>query len=280
MLIEYLDAGSISLLCVLTFVVGACIASFVNCWAWRASHGISVMHGRSRCLSCEHELKAIDLIPIISWLMLRGKCRYCGAKISVSCIVTEILLGVAFVAIVLVYGFSVETIELLCFASALMFLSLYDIESFKIPNACIVVILAIRIIYMVYAVLSNNMQLSDVGYYVLSAVGTGIIFLIIIIIMDAILKRESMGGGDLKLFVAAALFFGAVQMVFLVILSCIIGLIVIIASGSFKKAKINETTDKGEKSRPIPFGPSISIACILTMLIGTPFVNWYLGMLL
>ena len=279
-LIGYLDIYSLIFLCLLAFAIGACVASFLNCWAWRSANNKSILSGRSYCISCGHELTLFDLIPVINWITHKGRCRYCHEKIDVSCLISEIALGVAFIAIVLVYGFTVETVELILFASSLLFLSLYDIESFIIPTPCIAAAVFVRIAYMIHAVIFSYMNMSDVLYYFLSSIGTGIILLIIVLVMDKILQRESMGGGDLKLFSVAALYFGAVQMIFLVIVSCIIGIVVSFVKSSSKDVKIDETAENAGQSQPIPFGPSIAIACMITMLIGTPFTNWYLEMIL
>lgn len=246
-------------------LLGLAVGSFVNCWAWRFLNGESVMHGRSHCTSCGHVLSARDLVPVISWLASRGRCRYCGEHVSARYPATEIVCAVVFVAIVARYGLSLETLELLAFAGVLLFLSLTDIDEFLIPNACIVVALVVRVAYLVAAFAMGWVGASDIVFYVGSAFAMGAALLVVVLLADRVFKRETMGGGDLKLYFVAGLYFGWQQGLLLVIISCVFGLIVAFATGS--------------RTKPFPFGPSIAAACIVVMLVGEPVVSWYLGLL-
>ena len=263
----------------LLFVAGAfglVMGSFVNCWAWRAMHGESVLEGRSHCTSCGHVLGPCDLVPLFSWLASRGRCRYCGAPVSWRYPATELVSGLTFVAIAVRYGLSLETLELCAFASVLLFLSLTDIDDFIIPNPCILCALAIRVCYLVASLALGTMTVGEVGYYLASAVGVSIALLATVLLVDLLLGRESMGGGDLKLYAVAALYFGWQQMLFLVILSCVLGLL---SSVAFARRAEQDAAGEGKGvSRPFPFGPSIAVACVITMLVGSDVVAWYWGL--
>ena len=93
-------------------VLGACLGSFVNCLAWRMVHGESVWKGRSHCTECNHQLSALDLVPVLSWLFLRGRCRYCGQKVSPRYVVAELLCAAYFVSMVWAYGLTVHALAL------------------------------------------------------------------------------------------------------------------------------------------------------------------------
>jgi len=82
---------------VLLFIFGTIFASFIACTAGRVLAGVDWVHGHSHCDTCGHELAIGDLFPIVSYIALKGKCRYCGARVPISCLFTEVLLGVAFV---------------------------------------------------------------------------------------------------------------------------------------------------------------------------------------
>ena len=123
---------------ILAAVLGAVFGSFINCAAWRIAHGESFLKGRSHCAECGHELKALDLVPVFSYLFLRGKCRYCGKKISPRYMITELLLAAAFVGIVLRFGISGETLRYLGLSVILLGLSLVDLETYRIPNGFII----------------------------------------------------------------------------------------------------------------------------------------------
>lgn len=255
-------------------VLGAVLGSFVNCWAWRAMHGESVLEGRSHCTSCGHVLGPADLVPILSWVASRGRCRYCGERVSARYPATELVLALSFVAIVRVYGLSLESVELCAFACVLLFLSLTDIDDYLIPNGSILCALGIRIAYMVAVVARGTMAAGEAWTYVLSGLGVGAALLMVVLIADRVLGRESMGGGDLKLYAVAALYFGWQQMLFLILTSCALGLASTLA---FLRRPGTEDAEGSRVSEPFPFGPSIALACLVTMLAGQPVVSWYLG---
>ena len=267
---------------VVAFLLGLVMGSFINCWAWRYLNGESVMKGRSHCTSCGHELGARDLVPVFSWLLSHGKCRYCGEKVSARYPATEIICAVVFAAIVAVYGPTLEAVQLLIFASCLLFLSLTDLDDYLIPNGCILVALGTRVVYLAIEFVRGNITLEGIGFYALSAIVVGIVLVIIVIVADKVFGRDSMGGGDLKLFFVAAFYFGWQQGLFLIILSCVIGILVSLLGSRGKSSTPNGVPDnegEGVMRRAFPFGPSIAVACIITMLVGQPLVTWYLSLL-
>ena len=100
---------------VLAVILGACMGSFLNCWAWRIVHGESVTKGRSHCDACGHALAFRDLVPVVSYLASHGKCRYCGKKLGVRHLVAELSTAAVYAAILLKYDISLQTLEyILC----------------------------------------------------------------------------------------------------------------------------------------------------------------------
>lgn len=269
------DPALIAYVLCIAAVLGLVMGSFINCWAWRSVHGESVLKGRSHCPACGHALGARDLVPVFSWLASGRKCRYCGKPVSVRYPATEVVCAVVFVALVARYGLSLETVEMLAFASILLFLSLTDLDEFIIPNGCIIAALAVRVAYMAVAFALGQMSASDILFYVGGAFGVGIALVIVVLVADKVFGRESMGGGDLKLYFVAALYFGWVQSLFLVVVSCIIGIVVALVAPK----RPDEGSDEGAMKRVIPFGPSIAAACVITALVGAPVTSWYLGFL-
>lgn len=210
---------------VVAAVLGLVMGSFINCWAWRSVNGESVAKGRSHCTSCGHELAGRDLIPIVSWLATHGKCRYCGERVSARYPATEALCAVAFCLIAVRYGFSIETIELIAFSGILLYLSLVDLDSYIIPNACILAAIAVRITYLLVAWLAFGADIAALIIPCLigaAVLGGGV--LVVALVMDRVLGRESMGGGDIKLFAVAGFYFGWQQGILLLIVSCIVGI--------------------------------------------------------
>ena len=119
-------------------VLGACLGSFVNCLAWRLANGESVLAGRSHCTSCGHVLGALDLVPVASWLALRGRCRHCGQRVGPRYVIVEALVAALFAAVVARYGLSVQTAAYLVLVCILMAVALVDLDTFIIPNGFVV----------------------------------------------------------------------------------------------------------------------------------------------
>lgn len=299
---------------VLVGLLGLVMGSFLGCLAWRITHGESVLHGRSHCDECGHVLGIGDLVPVFSWLMHHGRCKYCGARISARHPIGELLCAAFYVTIVARYGITLEAGEMLVFASALFVLSLTDIEKYLIPDGAVIVAIAARVVFIVAAyvllaggvdatfVFANPKQLTgspaDIAFSLardslIGGAGIGAVMIVIVIAMDKVLGRESMGGGDIKLFAVAGFYFGWQQSLFLVIVACIVGLV--FAVFQMKRQSREDENDKQlaedikdqtgfdaalERTHlpAFPFGPSIAIACWITMLFGAPVVNWYFGL--
>ena len=121
-------------LCILFFVCGTVFGSFLNCMAWRIAHHESVLKGRSHCAVCGHTLGAADLIPIFSYLFLRGRCRYCKEKISPRYMAAEVVCGAGFVLSFLRFGLSARTLQIVVLFCILLALSLVDFEIYEIPD--------------------------------------------------------------------------------------------------------------------------------------------------
>lgn len=292
----FITAYSIFVVALLGLIMG----SFLNCLAWRSTHGESVLKGRSHCDTCGHVLKTRDLVPIASWLSTHGKCRYCGKPISVRCPVTEALCAVAYVSILCVYDISLESLELMAFASILLVLSLTDLDDYVIPNGCIIAAIVVRVLYLV----AMNF-LSGVSTWQLfvncaiSAAVVGAALTAVVLVMDKVLGRESMGFGDVKLLAVASFYFGWRVTLFLIIVACVLGIIVGLVGQSHARAEEN-AEDEGEgadseadedadseveddadlaaDAHLIPWGPSIAAACWATMLVGANVVLWYMGL--
>lgn len=263
--------------CVLVVaLLGLCMGSFLNCLAWRMTHGESVLHGRSHCTSCGHELSVRDLVPVFSWVFSHGRCRYCGERVSARYPATEIFCAVVYVSLLLRYGLTLEMVELVAFASVLLVLSLTDLDEYIIPNKTIIAGIIVRFAYIV---VGGVLGLFDpISLFIHSIVGgfaVVIPVLLLSIVMDRVLGRDSLGGGDVKLLFVAGLYFGWQQCLFLIIVACILGIVF----GMLGPKGIGRDSGGHAKSRLIPFGPSIALACWITMLIGPTVLDWYLGLL-
>ncbi len=267
---------------IIFFILGTVFGSFLNCMAWRIAHHESVLKGRSHCAVCNHPLNAIDLVPVFSYLFLRGRCRYCREKISPRYMLSELVCGLGFLAVFLRFGLSLRTIQIVVLFCILFALSLVDFEIYEIPDRFILAGIIwwfasawmmerrVNLMGMTISVLEIGEKLSpgEWGFNLLSgliggfAIGGGM--LILSLLFDHLLGKESMGGGDIKLFFMTSLYLGLLQGLFCLILSCIVGLLIAAVM----------------RQKKVPFGPAISIACFISLLTGERFVNWYLSLMM
>lgn len=243
----------------LSALAGAAMGSFLYCMALRMVHGES-MGGRSRCAACGHILSARDLIPVASFLALRGKCRYCGKSMSRSYLYAELLSAAVFVSAVLRFGISLVMLEMLLLSCVLLAISFADLMDFIIPDVFILSGIAIRAAFIL---LGGNVWQAALKALV-GGLSISVPVLLIVLLMDKLLKKETMGGGDIKLLFMAGLYFDWKINLMGILFACVAG--ILFAYGS------------GKKKQPIPFGPSITGGIWIAALAGEPLLNWYLGL--
>ncbi len=258
----YFDTVILVYCLVLAAIIGAVMGSFLNCAAFRISRKESFLKGRSHCPLCGHELGVPDLFPIFSWLFLRGKCRYCQGKISARYPITEAIMAVASVLVLLINNLSWLALRNWIFVCMLFLISLVDLDIYEIPNLCIII--AIVVWGGFVALMDKPLDILKDGLIAGFAFGIGM--LLLALLFDKVLKKESLGGGDVKLFYVTGLYLGVLKSLFALLLSCIFGLIFAVV------------TKKG-KDIKIPFGPSIALAAFIMLLFGGPFVHWYTSLL-
>ena len=279
----------------IAFILGAVFGSFTDCMAYRIMNGESVLKGRSHCDVCGHVLGARDLVPIFSWLFSHGKCRYCDARISAESTITELLMGICFVITVTRFGLSFEALRILVLLVIFFALSIIDLHTLEIPDRFHIAILITyfitlplvawqkttgysRVSLWTLMTVQNSMNIESQtagsttftetllhmllpGLLTAAIIGGGM--LLLSLIMDKALGKESMGGGDIKLFFVTGFYLTPLLGLFNLVLCCLIGLIFVVA---FKKQKI-------------PFGPSICMGTFISLLFGAQFINWYMSLL-
>lgn len=244
-------------------LLGAVFGSFLNCAAWRLSHGESALRGRSRCTACGHVLGAGDLVPILSWLFLRGRCRYCGKKIPARYPLAEAVFALLTLLCLLRFDLSWLCLRNWILLCCLFCLSLTDLECMIIPDVCLIIAAAVWVIFL---------PLTGMGWpAVRGGLLAGLIFggglLGLSLLMDRILKRDSLGGGDIKLFAVLGLYLGIVGTLFMTVLACLLGLLFAVLRRG-----------RGGGSEPFPFGPAIAAAGTVMLLCGEPLIQWYTGL--
>lgn len=240
-------------------VLGMCLGSFANVLIYRLPRGISFVKGYSMCTSCEKRIQAYDLVPIISYLVLRGKCRDCGAGISVKYPLVELLGGLLGVAAVLKYGLSPPAPLYLAVFIILLAVSFIDAEHMIIPFGLVI---ALAVLAVPIAFLSPDMawRWRFVGFFVLSLPMYATNFFI----------KDAFGGGDIKLMAVCGFMLGLGPVL-------VAGFIGVLTAGT--RAMIIMLSGKPYKNVHIPFGPYLCFGICAACLFGEQILKWYLGFL-
>jgi len=258
-MLNFLPTHIVVYLALVFVAFGAVMGSALNCLALRLAAGQKWSgSARSACPHCGHTLSAAELIPLLSWLLQRGKCRSCGAKISIRYPITEAILAAVFTGLFFKYGLSWQIVTPLIFAGCLFCLSLVDLDTQIIPDRFLIIPFIARAIEL--AVSGGAMGL-------LRGVLPGIIVagavLALSLIMDKVLKKDTMGGGDIKLLAVIGCFLTLPECLLMVIIACVVGIVM----ASLLMKLDSETA--------FPFGPALSLAAVITLFIGSPIINWY-----
>jgi leader peptidase (prepilin peptidase)/N-methyltransferase len=216
--------SAIDIMCwVFVFLFGAVIGSFLNVVILRTPLKQSIITEPSHCFSCGNRLKWYDMFPIFSWLILRGKCRFCGSKISPRYMINETICAVSYLLAYLRFGFSLEFAASLILFAVLIVLSCIDIDRFEIPYWCSITVAVLGI--------ASFFLFKDIVWYErLIAMGVvGVLFVILVLM-------GGMGGGDLQLMLGASLLLG-----YRVFPALFIGIVLGAIYGSVKKLRDRKT---------------------------------------
>jgi leader peptidase (prepilin peptidase)/N-methyltransferase len=251
-----------ALLLVIAVVYGLLIGSFLNAWAWRLAHDEKISKGRSHCPRCGAQIRAYDNIPVVSWLLLHGKCRDCAAPISWRYPLGEALTAALFAAVVVMDGPSWLLVPHLLFVSALVLVSQVDLEIKIIPDVVILPVAALGLPLMI--------ALGSAPWWQWPVAGLGAAGFLLLIseVYYRIRHVEGMGFGDVKLALCMGVYLGpaVVPALFIGFLSgAVVGVILI--GGR-----------RGHAKTAIPFGPFLAAGAILALFFGGALMDAYLGL--
>lgn len=261
-MLEYLPTHIVVYLYVLGAVLGAVLGSGLNCLSYRLAREQKwTGKERSVCVHCGHVLATKDLIPVLSFLTLKGKCRYCGEKLSKRYFVTELLLALVFISLLWRYELTAAILTPAVLCCCLFCLSLVDLDTQIIPHRFLLIPAVCRAAELV---LTGGFKGLISGIIPGLVIGGAVLTLSLI--MDKILKKDTMGGGDIKLLALLGMFFTIPECLLLVLIACVVGIV------------MASILMKVDAETAFPFGPAIAIAAWITMLLGTPLVNWYLSL--
>ena len=238
------------------FIIGTVMGSFYHVVATRLSMEESIIKPGSHCPRCNHFLRWYENIPIISYLILKGKCSECGSKIPLSYLVVEIVTGALFAVCYHVFGISVDLLVGIIFISSLVIVIISDIEYMIILDEVLIVsTLVVAVIYIVF------LGLEQAAYHIYSGIGAFVIMYSIKLLGDKLFKKESLGGGDIKLMFLFGMVLGLPMSV------CTIFLATFIA---FPVALIILFSNK---ENVIPFGPFLSMAAMIIYISGVEIMD-------
>jgi leader peptidase (prepilin peptidase)/N-methyltransferase len=246
---------------IFVFILGAFVGSFLNVCIYRIPKEESIIIPSSHCTSCNHPLSPIDLIPILSYFIQRGKCRYCGEPFSWRYPLVEFLTAVFFLLIVAIYKITFISFILIIFTSLLIVIFFIDLDHQIIPNSLTYPGIVFGLITSFKNPIAESFKFAFLG----SLFG-GVLFLSIAFLSSFLFSKEGMGGGDIKLACMMGAFLGFKNLIIAIFLSFTIGGIV----GIFlMRLKV-----KGRKDY-IPFGPALVSGTFLALFFGKQILSWY-----
>lgn len=241
------------------FLFGSIIGSFLNVCIYRIPKDKSISYPPSSCGSCDSRLKPRDLVPIFSYLFLKGKCRYCGEKVSNQYPVVEVITGLLFVFVFLKFGFTLNAIKFMVLTPLLIVIAMIDFKTEYIYTSTIIFGIISAIIFIVIEYFTG--VIINPFSYLLGALSATFILATIVILTGA------MGWGDVELIFFIGLFLEIKLNLLNVFLSIVIG-------GLF--AIFLMATKKKSRKESMAFGPYIAISTYIAILFGNNILNWYI----
>jgi leader peptidase (prepilin peptidase)/N-methyltransferase len=245
---------------IVVFLLGLIVGSFLNVLIYRLPLKKSIVFPSSHCPNCETHLKYYDLVPVFSYIFTKGKCRYCGEKISLQYPIVELLTGLLFLLTFLNYGLTSEFIIFVILISSLIVVSFIDIKYQIIPNEITFSFISLGLIL---SIIFNH--ISFINSLLGLVIPAGLLLLI------AFIYKKGMGIGDVKLIGMIGVFIGwqyALISIFIgALFGSIYGIYMMVSGAMTRKTRI-------------PFGPFISLGAVIMILFGNILINWYIGMLL
>lgn len=236
-------------------MLGVAIGSFLNVVIHRVPRGVSVVSPRSRCPGCATEIAPRDNVPVVSWLVLRGRCRHCGVPISARYPLVELLTALVFAAVTLARGVDTGLVLELPFAAALIAVAAIDLEHRKVPNA-------ITAPLAVWAVAGAAViQTEELPELLLAGAGAFVALLVV-----ALAYPGGMGMGDVKLAGAMGLYLG---------LSILPALLVAFLAGSVAGLAVIARQGASARKSALPFGPFLALGALVGLLAGPELIDLY-----
>lgn len=269
------------------FAVGAAIGSFLNVCIGRWPEGLSVVKPRSRCPKCGHQIKASENIPILSWLMLRGKCSNCRERISIQYPIVELLVGLIWLDAYGHFGMSFTAFRVAVFVTVLLGIAITDAKHFVIPDGFTVFGLFFVLLTSFVALYFRESEPFAGPWDAIlgMCVGAGAIA-IVGWLGEVWLKRPAMGFGDVTLMAVVGAAVGPVRSLLTIFIAAVLAPIVLLGIVYPLSAR-GLADDKGQtelalevggewRKRELPFGVFLAPAALIALIHGDAIIAWYL----
>jgi leader peptidase (prepilin peptidase)/N-methyltransferase len=246
------------------FCFGTIVGSFLNVCIHRLPQGKSIILPSSHCPHCKAPIRFYDNVPLVSFILLQGKCRACHASISWRYPLVEFLMGIFSAILLLRYGISPLYFIYLVFFASLTLISFIDLSHRIIPD---VISLPGILVGLLISLLHPQMPIKDslIG----ALLGGGSLY-VVASVYHLVTKREGMGGGDIKLLAMIGAFIGWKGVLFTILCSSFIGSIVGVT--------LMLISSKADSKYAVPFGPFLSLGAIIYVLVGEALIYWYVGL--
>jgi leader peptidase (prepilin peptidase)/N-methyltransferase len=247
---------------VFAFLFGTVVGSFLNVCIYRLPKEESIVAPRSRCPACQSPIHALDNIPLVSFALLRGRCRACGASIAWRYPLVEALTGILFALTVVRFGVTLQAAFLLIFLAGLIVISFIDLDHQIIPN---VITLPGIPLGLLTGFLFRDPPLLDRLIGTLAGAG----FLYLVLFYGGVLYgQEAMGEGDLNLIAMVGAFLGWKAVIVTILVGCLVGSAVGLSLIALRRLG---------RRQHIPFGPFLSLGAVVALFWGDRLITWYLG---
>jgi leader peptidase (prepilin peptidase)/N-methyltransferase len=253
---------------VIVFIFGALIGSFLNVCIYRVPRKLSIILPSSRCPSCNNPIRPWDNIPLLSYVFLGGRCRYCRTRIPFRYPLVEGLNALCYTALLWRYGPGLDFLIYCLFCSSLIVITFVDLDFQIIPDRITIPGVAIGLVAGSF-VLPNPFTRADALGFIPSLIGAACgfgFYYVVAFLSLAFLKKEGMGGGDIKMMAMVGAFMGWKAVILTTFLASlagsVVGISMIIAKGR-------------EKGSLLPFGPFLSVGAVVSLFFGQEILQWY-----
>lgn len=234
----------------------------------------SIVQGRSMCTSCQHELAWYDLLPIVSWVSLKGECRYCKAKIGVQYPVVEFATSLSFVLSYIYWPNALQGLNIVIFVLYLIFITclmamlVYDIKFMILPNKMLIAAVFPVISLVILRIIFSSTKVDETLSTIFGVLAFGGLFYVLF----QYSQGKWIGGGDVKLGFLLGAFLGSPRLsLFAIFVASLIGLVTIVLLSTHKKIGL---------STKVPFGPMLILGAVLTFFLDSEIMVLYQAMII